>query len=125
VISNRLSRLTVVMLRMLQSYIFDLYLNAIPPSAARLNGFEKDLGLHGTQFATVLAIYFVGYVLMQVPSFVELSSHHATRVDPMSSNMLLSYIKKPSWYLPGSMIIWGLISVLTGTSRAICLTSRH
>ena len=38
-------------------------------SAARLRGFEEDLGLVGNQFATVLSILYVGYITMQVPSY--------------------------------------------------------
>lgn len=37
-------------------------------SAARLHGFEADLHLKGQQFATLLSILYVGYILMQVPS---------------------------------------------------------
>ena len=40
------------------------------PSAARLRGFEEDLGLTGSQFASVLSIFYVGYITMQVPSYV-------------------------------------------------------
>jgi len=39
-------------------------------SAARLRGFEEDLGLVGNQFATVLGIINVGYIFTQVPSYV-------------------------------------------------------
>ena len=38
-------------------------------SAARLRGFEEDLGLTGNQFATILSILYVGYITMQVPSY--------------------------------------------------------
>jgi len=38
-------------------------------SAARLRGFEEDLGLTGNQFATILSIFYVGYITMQVPSY--------------------------------------------------------
>lgn len=78
-------------------------LNAIDRSnaaAARLRGFEEDLGLKGQQFATVLSIFYVGYILMQVPS-----------------NMFLNYLGKPSLYLPASMILWGLISCFTGVAH--------
>ena len=37
-------------------------------SAARMRGFERDLHLEGTQFATLLSILYVGYILMQIPS---------------------------------------------------------
>lgn len=39
-------------------------------SAARLRGFEKDLNLQGQEFATLLSILYVGYILMQVPSYM-------------------------------------------------------
>ena len=36
--------------------------------AARLRGLETDLGLEGQEFATLLSILYVGYMIMQVPS---------------------------------------------------------
>lgn len=36
-------------------------------SQARLDSFEKDLGLVGNQFNVAVAILNVGYMLMQVP----------------------------------------------------------
>lgn len=39
-------------------------------SAARLRGFEDDLGLKGQEFNTLLSILYVGYILMQIPSYV-------------------------------------------------------
>ncbi|KAI1786688.1 MFS general substrate transporter [Ganoderma leucocontextum] len=68
--------------------------------AARLRGFENDLGLKGQEFATLLSILYVGYMIMQVPS-----------------NMFLNHIGKPSIYLPACMIIWGVISILTGITK--------
>jgi hypothetical protein len=38
-------------------------------SAARLHGFEDDLHLEGQQFNTILSILYIGYTLMQVPSY--------------------------------------------------------
>ncbi|KAF8154966.1 major facilitator superfamily domain-containing protein [Crassisporium funariophilum] len=77
-------------------------------AAARLAGFEEDLGLVGSQFPTILAVYLVGYIIMQVPS-----------------NMFLNHVQKPSIYLPGTMFVWGVISCLTGitqnfTGAALC-----
>lgn len=43
-------------------------------SAARLRGFEKDLNLQGQEFATLLSILYVGYILMQVPSYVTMQN---------------------------------------------------
>ncbi|KAJ9124552.1 hypothetical protein QFC24_003344 [Naganishia onofrii] len=66
-------------------------------SQARLKGFEKDLGLKGQEFATLLSIVYVGYILMQVPS-----------------NMILNKVTRPSLYIASAMVIWGAISCLTG-----------
>jgi len=73
------------------------YVDRNNAAAARLKGFEADLHLQGQQFATLLSILYVGYIIMQIPS-----------------NMFLNYIGRPSIYLPCCMIVWGMISVLTG-----------
>lgn len=75
------------------------YMDRNNAAAARLRGFEEDLGLVGNQFATILSILYVGYTTMQVPS-----------------NMFLNHIGKPSIYLPVCMALWGLTSVLTGAT---------
>ncbi|KAG9101248.1 hypothetical protein FS749_008921 [Ceratobasidium sp. UAMH 11750] len=76
------------------------YIDRNNAAAARLRGFEEDLGLKGQQFPTLLSILYVGYILMQIPS-----------------NIFLNYIGKPSIYLPVCMLIWGMISVLTGITH--------
>jgi MFS family permease len=48
------------------------------------------------RYQTSVSILFVGYLLMQVPS-----------------NLFLNKIGKPSIYLPGCMIVWGIISGAT------------
>lgn len=75
------------------------YIDRNNASAARLRGFEADLHLKGQQFATILSILYVGYILMQIPS-----------------NMLLNHTGRPSIYLPCCMMIWGTISCLTGVT---------
>ncbi|CEL62242.1 putative transporter C1683,12 OS=Schizosaccharomyces pombe (strain 972 / ATCC 24843) GN=SPBC1683.12 PE=3 SV=1 [Rhizoctonia solani AG-1 IB] len=76
------------------------YIDRNNAAAARLRGFEKDLGLTRQEFPTLLSILYVGYILMQIPS-----------------NIFLNYIGKPSLYLPVCMLIWGMISVLTGITH--------
>jgi MFS family permease len=66
-------------------------------SNARLQGFERDLHLHGQQYATTLSILYVGYIVMQVPG-----------------NMFLHWSERPSVVIPCCMLAWGTISVLTG-----------
>ncbi|KAJ8590439.1 MFS general substrate transporter [Rhizopogon salebrosus TDB-379] len=76
-------------------------------AAARLHGFEDDLHLEGQQFNTILSVFYIGYTLMQIPS-----------------NMFLDKIWRPSLYLPTSMVIWGLTTIIMGTTKgfigAIC-----
>ncbi|KAK0206439.1 sugar transporter [Desarmillaria ectypa] len=69
-------------------------------AAARLRGLEDDLNLKGEEFATLLSILYVGYIIMQIPS-----------------NMFLNWIGKPSLYLPTCMMVWGIISCLTGITH--------
>ncbi|KAK2772349.1 hypothetical protein FQN53_004615 [Emmonsiellopsis sp. PD_33] len=59
---------------------------------ARLGTLEKDLGMTGTDFNLATSIFFVGYLLMQLPS-----------------NLVLTRVK-PSVYLGGAMILWGVVS---------------
>ncbi|KAG1767864.1 MFS general substrate transporter [Suillus placidus] len=72
------------------------YIDRINVSMVR-SRLTTDLHLEGQQYATLLSILLVGYIIMQIPS-----------------NMFLNYIGKPSLYLPACMVIWGVISALTG-----------
>ncbi|CEL04026.1 Putative Function: TNA1 of S. cerevisiae is a high affinity plasma membrane permease [Aspergillus calidoustus] len=65
-------------------------------AAAKLQGLEQDLNLNDQQYQTGLSILFVGYILMQVPS-----------------NLLLNYMGRPSFYLGGCTVAWGLVSAVT------------
>lgn len=76
------------------------YIDRNNASAARLKGLEADLHLTGQQFPSLLSILYVGYILMQIPS-----------------NLFLNHIGRPSIYLPICMLIWGMISVLTGITH--------
>ncbi|KAK6384341.1 hypothetical protein LTS17_001904 [Exophiala oligosperma] len=62
----------------------------------RLQGLEKDLNLTGDQYQVGLSVFFVSYVLAQIPS-----------------NLLLNYSGRPSWVLGLFTIGWGLVSALT------------
>ncbi|KAG2147852.1 MFS general substrate transporter [Suillus bovinus] len=77
------------------------YLNRPLGSAARLRGYEEDLGMVGNQFNTLTSILYVGYLLTQAPS-----------------NMLLHRMKRPSLYLSSCMAIWGVFTMLMGTYYA-------
>ncbi|KAI4726124.1 hypothetical protein E4T49_06117 [Aureobasidium sp. EXF-10728] len=72
------------------------YLDRNNIAVARLGSFEKDLGLQGTQYNTIISIFFVGYILTQVPT-----------------NMILDKVK-PSVFLPFIMCCWGAVSACSG-----------
>ncbi|KAJ7095779.1 MFS general substrate transporter [Mycena belliarum] len=69
-------------------------------TTARLQGLEQDLGLSDLQYSVVLSILFASYCPAQVPS-----------------NMILNYVQRPSWYIGGCVIAWGLTSALTGVTK--------
>ncbi|KAM5344869.1 hypothetical protein ACJ41O_010731 [Fusarium nematophilum] len=73
------------------------YLDRNNIAAARLRGLQEDLKLNDNEYATCLSILYVGYILMQVPS-----------------NILINRIQRPSLYLAAIMLLWGLISTLSG-----------
>lgn len=60
---------------------------------------EADLGMTGTDFNLATSIFFVGYLLMQLPS-----------------NMLLTRVR-PSVYLCGVMTAWGVVSTCNAATR--------
>ncbi|KAH8196175.1 hypothetical protein TruAng_009650 [Truncatella angustata] len=64
---------------------------------AKIEGMDKDLGMTGVQYNTVTAIFFIPYVLFEVPS-----------------NILLKKFKRPSTYLGIITTAWGIIMTCTG-----------
>jgi hypothetical protein len=56
------------MLGMLRVFALVYMISYVVYSAVRLGGFEKDLHLHGSQYATILSIVYVGFSVMQVPA---------------------------------------------------------
>ncbi|KAL3454478.1 major facilitator superfamily domain-containing protein [Aspergillus insuetus] len=73
------------------------YLDRNNIAAARLKGLQDDLDLNYSEYATCLSILYVGYILMQIPS-----------------NMFINVIPRPSLYISAVMLLWGLISTLSG-----------
>ncbi|KAF1843189.1 MFS general substrate transporter [Cucurbitaria berberidis CBS 394.84] len=75
------------------------YLDRNNIAAARLGGLQEDLGITNTQYATCLSILYVGYILMQIPS-----------------NIIINRIPRPSLYISIVMLLWGMISTLSGNT---------
>lgn len=65
------------------------FIDRINIGNARLQGLEKDLGMDGHDFNVALFIFFIPYILCEVPS-----------------NIILKKIA-PSTWLSGIMISWG------------------
>ncbi|OXG27957.1 MFS transporter [Cryptococcus neoformans Bt15] len=64
---------------------------------ARLNSFEKDLGLTGNQFNICVSVLYAGYTLIQIPS-----------------NMLMATKKvRPSLWMSCWMMAWAIVSAST------------
>jgi len=76
------------------------YIDRVAVTAARLQGLEADLGLTAVQYESILAILYVTYCPAQIPS-----------------NMILSYISRPSLYIGACVVAWGLTSALTGVTH--------
>ena len=70
---------------------------------ARIDGLVKDLDLQGpnaNRFNVALTVFYVPYVLIDVPS-----------------NWILKYVGA-GWYLPGLMIGWGLVGTCMGAVKS-------
>ena len=88
-------------------------------SSARLQGLEEDLKLTGHQFNTLISIVFVGYFLMQVPSYVYRFSFFPSIIDMRLRNIFLERLTRPSAYFSCIAISWGLLSIGIGLCRVI------
>jgi MFS family permease len=68
-----------------------------------------DLGLDGVQWNIVLSVFFVPYILLEIPS-----------------NMLLKRFKRPSYYLGILIVCWGIVMTCMGVVKdfAGLLTTR-
>ncbi|KAF2177429.1 putative MFS transporter [Zopfia rhizophila CBS 207.26] len=64
---------------------------------AKIEGLVEDLGLNGVEYNICLSVFFVPYVLLEVPS-----------------NMLLKKFERPSVYLGILITSWGIIMTMTG-----------
>ena len=66
---------------------------------ARVEGLTKDLNMTGDQYLTGLTLYFVGYVLFEVPCNVVLK------------------MWTPRMWLPTLTLVWGIVSTLMGVTQ--------
>ncbi|OBU00702.2 hypothetical protein VE01_01051 [Pseudogymnoascus verrucosus] len=62
---------------------------------ARLAGFEKDLGLKGHDYNIVLSVFYISYILFEIPS-----------------NMACKWVG-PGWFIPAISLGFGIASICT------------
>ncbi|KAL1873468.1 hypothetical protein VTK73DRAFT_916 [Phialemonium thermophilum] len=72
------------------------FLDRINISNARIQGLATELELTGNRFNIALFVYFIPYILLEVPS-----------------NIVMRKVR-PSWYLGGLMFSWGIINMAMG-----------
>lgn len=63
---------------------------------ARLAGFEKDLNLKGSDYNTVLSVFFISYTVLEIPS-----------------NAMCKWLG-PGWFLPAITLGFGICSIASG-----------
>ncbi|PHH72595.1 hypothetical protein CDD82_5903 [Ophiocordyceps australis] len=68
-------------------------------SQARQGSLEQDLAMSGTDFNLATSIFFVGYLIMQLPS-----------------NLIITRVR-PSLYLATAVLLWGLVSTCNAAAR--------
>lgn len=66
-----------------------------PPGNAKIAGFEKDLGLTGYDYNALLSIFYISYVVFEIPS-----------------NIMCKWIG-PGWFLPAISLGFGVASIAT------------
>ncbi|RJE23921.1 MFS transporter [Aspergillus sclerotialis] len=76
------------------------FIDRINIGNARLQGLEDDLNMAGHQYNIALFVFFIPYILFEVPS-----------------NVILKKVK-PSWWLSGIMFAWGIITVCQGVTKS-------
>ncbi|KAJ5762854.1 major facilitator superfamily domain-containing protein [Penicillium manginii] len=76
------------------------YLDRTNIGNAKISGMEVDLNLTSNQYSIALVVFFVGYVVFEVPSNLALSR------------------SRPSIYLPSIMILWGALTCVMAAVKS-------
>ncbi|KFY08685.1 hypothetical protein V492_06007 [Pseudogymnoascus sp. VKM F-4246] len=66
---------------------------------AKLEGLAKDMNFTDTQYLSTLTIYFIGYVIFEIPANIVLKR------------------TTPQFWLPTTMIAWGIVATLLGVCQ--------
>ncbi|RDW64351.1 uncharacterized protein DSM5745_09762 [Aspergillus mulundensis] len=66
---------------------------------AKTGGLEEDFGLTSSQYSIIVLVFFISYLIFEVPA-----------------NMILTRVR-PSVFLPGLGLIWGTFAALMGATQ--------
>jgi fucose permease len=66
---------------------------------AKTGGLEEDFGLTSSQYSIIVLVFFISYLIFEVPA-----------------NMILTRVR-PSVFLPGLGLVWGTFAALMGATQ--------
>ena len=95
-----LRRIDLHLLPLLIGMYFLNFLDRSNLAQAREGTLEADLGMKGTDFNLATSIFFIGYLIMQLPS-----------------NMIITRVR-PSIYLAGATTMWGVVSTCNAATHS-------
>ncbi|KAL2863343.1 major facilitator superfamily domain-containing protein [Aspergillus lucknowensis] len=75
------------------------YLDRANIGNAKTGGLEDDFGLSSSQYSIIVLLFFVSYLIFEVPA-----------------NMILTRVR-PSVFLPGLGLVWGTFAALMGATQ--------
>ncbi|KAK6379530.1 hypothetical protein LTS17_006448 [Exophiala oligosperma] len=76
------------------------FIDRINIGNARIQGLEKDLNMHGSDYNIALFTFFVPYILLEVPA-----------------NLVLKNVR-PSVFISTIMALWGVVTVCQGVTQS-------
>ncbi|KAL4778431.1 major facilitator superfamily domain-containing protein [Aspergillus varians] len=75
------------------------FLDRANVSNAKTRGLEDDFGLTSSQYSIIVLVFFISYLVFEVPA-----------------NMILTRVR-PSVFLPGLALVWGTFAALMGATQ--------
>lgn len=82
---------------------------------AKIEGLEDDLKITPSQYNIALSVFFVPYVVLgKSPPGRCMWAIILTQYQEVPSNYLLTKFKRPSVYIGGIIVAWGIVMTLMG-----------
>ncbi|KAL5356407.1 major facilitator superfamily domain-containing protein [Aspergillus floccosus] len=89
------------------------YLDRTNIGNAKISGMEVDLELTSNQYSIALVVFFVGYVVFEVPSKYAIHHQYSPSLKSVTNCPFSSLAlgkSRPSIFLPSIMILWGALT---------------